>query len=302
MNKSLYLIVVIAALFGSAMCRAQTPPIIDGATKDPLQAASTSLVPAPNGITDYLTYLRPQGCCGPVGAHGPILTEVFFRNGVSFPIGSSIPGEVMAAGYMLQGGGRALFFTPSQERAFTVELGISAVWYDAHVDRIYNMVDVTRVRRNANGSIVTTPEGIPVNETFPLLPLIPSSMNVTSVHASLGHELYVLGCADCSDPGAKLRLGYDVGGRWGSSKMIVVKQPFEGDGGNPNRDLFKHRTDVVGGVFLALHSDFEIPYKCAIFFAGVRSEFAYLWNDLLQSHNNTDVMSINLLFNLGCRF
>ena len=56
------------------------------------------------------------------------------------------------------------------------------------------------------------------------------------------------------------------------------------------------------GVFLAVHSDLEIPCGCCIFQAGLRSEYGYTWADILQRQNNSDVQDINLLFNLGLRF
>jgi hypothetical protein len=59
---------------------------------------------------------------------------------------------------------------------------------------------------------------------------------------------------------------------------------------------------VVGGLFLSLHSDVEVPCGCCIFQAGVRAEYGYIWSDILQRHNDTDLESINLLFNAGLRF
>lgn len=266
------------------------------------------------GLGDYLSYLRPTGCCGPVGGDGPIGGELFMRAGISFPIGGSIFGQILDPGPMIQGGARALFFTPKQDLAWTVEIGITSVWYDAGVDNVYHLRNLSRVQRAGPGGefidgqffqagqVITDRNGDPLQEIIPRLPIVPSSLNQTYVHLSIGHEFYLHGFADCSDGGWKCRAGYDMGGRWGSSKLIVVKRPFEGDGGSPNRDLFNHLNDVVGGLFLALHSEIEMPINCCILFAGVRTEAAYIWSDIMQPQNNTDLMMLNLMFNFGCRY
>ncbi|MFO0843500.1 MAG: hypothetical protein U0797_14045 [Gemmataceae bacterium] len=325
MKNSLCPVVVVAALLGPLAVRAQAPN--NAPTADPAPAAgllpptSTEFgrhsiqtptpsgggggdarLPTPPGITDYLGYLRPGGCCGPVGGSGPINFEIVFRPGVSFPMGGSVPGNVMDPGFMIQGGLRTLFFNPAKDLAWTVEVGLTSVWYDAHRDRVVNLTNVDRVIRNANGTVRTNNDGAPIFERFPVVPVIPSSLNETYVHLALGHEIYVCGNADCGDDGPKVRVGYDAGGRWGSAKLIAPRQPFIGDNGDPRRDFPNHFNDVVGGLVGALHADYEIPFKCAMIHAGVRTEFSYIWADLLQRQNNTDLMSINLLFNLGCRF
>jgi hypothetical protein len=64
----------------------------------------------------------------------------------------------------------------------------------------------------------------------------------------------------------------------------------------------QHHTDVIGGIFCALHSDVEWVYRCGIPFAGVRFEYNYIWTSLLQDQNNGNYQSLNLLFQLGVRF
>ena len=83
-------------------------------------------------------------------------------------------------------------------------------------------------------------------------------------------------------------MGVDVGGRYGTEKLEVTN--------------FRHLTDTNAGVFLAVHSDVEIPCGCCIFQAGLRSEYGYTWSDILQRQNNSDIQDISLLVNLGLRF
>src|SRR5262245_31150608 len=67
------------------------------------------------------------GCCGPIGGNGPILSELFVRNGVNILIGGGIIKETMATGFTQSFGARSLFFNPSGSRAWTAEFGID--WY-----------------------------------------------------------------------------------------------------------------------------------------------------------------------------
>jgi hypothetical protein len=270
------------------------------------------------GITDYLGYLRPWNCCGPLGRDGPITSEVFVRPGLSFPIGGSLLGRVLAPGGMVEGGGRVLFFTPKQDLAFTVELGIASIWWKADVNDTVFIHNFPQPRRSVgttffqgqtftNGQVITSPTGNAVIDLIPAIPITTSSVNQTYVHASLGHEVYLWGVGDCSTPECRWRVGYDMGGRWGSAKLVFQEQFFvtpDPTTGTPTvRPMpFKHRTDTVGGMFFALHSDLEIPTKCCLFFVGVRTEFAYIWSDILQRENNTDLMMINLMANVGLRF
>lgn len=319
MKDNLGPVVLVAALLGTGVVQAQAPgyaggygagnnvPIAtagDGSATLPMpngngdparqRTGATSMEQSPPGLTDYLSYLRPEGCCGPIGRHGPINCEIFLRPGVSFPTGGSFLAKVLEPGFMIQGGARTLFYNPARDLAWTVELGISSAWYDAGRDQVAILNNIPRLIPNQFGP--------PSEDVVPALPVIPSSLNQTYVHLSGGHEIYLWGNGDCGDDNPKWRVGYDLGGRWGSAKLMVGKQRFPEDNDDPNRGLFRHLTDVVGGVFGALHTDLECPYKCAMFQLGLRAEVAHIWADLLQPQNNTDLMMINFLVNFGVRF
>jgi len=226
---------------------------------------------------DYLHYGRPGLCCTPVGKHGPIYSEIFTRHGVSFPLGGNYLGRALQPGYTLQGGGRTLFFDPPMHKATVVELGIASVWWDVAKERAIPVNDVS------------IPGPSPFDTPIPLPFITPSSMNQTWVHASLGHEIYLLGGPSDSHNCEPLwRYGYDLGGRWGSAKAIYKE--------------IQHGKDVVGGLFLALHSDYEVPYKSCLLSVGLRGEAAYIWSDIFQRQNNADVFTINLMVNAGVRF
>ena len=113
-------------------------------------------------------------------------------------------------------------------------------------------------------------------------------LNRTYVNLAGGREWYLWGCADCSKPDVNWRVGFDLGGRYGTEKLEVTN--------------FDHRTDVIAGTFGSIHTDLEIPWRCCIFQAGVRAEYGYTWGDILQRQTDGDVQEINLLITLGTRF
>ena len=88
--------------------------------------------------------------------------------------------------------------------------------------------------------------------------------------------------------GFQLPVGVDLGGSWGTSKVEFNE--------------IRHRTDVVGRLLVAIHSDVEIPRGCCIFTFGLRGVYDYSWSDVLQEQNNAEVQDIQLLGTIGVRF
>jgi hypothetical protein len=117
-------------------------------------------------------------------------------------------------------------------------------------------------------------------------PVAIRALNRTFVNLSTGFEYYLVG--DAGGSGPSWRWGMDLGGRWGSAKAEFF--------------TIRHRTDVVGSLFVALHSDLEIPCGCCSFVFGGRVEWDYSWSDILQEQNNADMQDILLLANVGVRF
>ncbi|MSR29955.1 MAG: hypothetical protein EXR99_00480 [Gemmataceae bacterium] len=233
-------------------------------------------------LSQWILYPRDQGSCGPLGRHGPIVLETYFRTGVNFPIGGGIYNEVLNAGWNVGGGGRSLFFNPEATKAWVIDLGISNVHYNSS-DRspqvsLFNLPYLDR-----SGQF-----GFGVNRsiTIPALDLGLISLNQTFVNMSGGKEYYLLGDAFCQD--RQWRIGGDVGGRYGTCKGEFV--------GFPNI------SNTIGAIFLTLHSDLIIPWGKCNLFGGVRLEWDYTWSDILQRQNNSDLASFGLLFNGGLQF
>jgi len=119
---------------------------------------------------------------------------------------------------------------------------------------------------------------------FSNVPVTVRDSNRTLVGLGFGKEWYLWG--SIVDPGNKWRIGVDGGGRYGSGSMTFNE--------------IRHRTDVLGGLYAAAHTDFEIPHGRCFLYWGLRCEWAYTWGDILQ--RQSDVQEINVLATFGVRY
>src|SRR5262249_52761308 len=87
----------------------------------PPPAAAEAVHLSPSG---YITYKEP-GCCEPIGGHGRIMMELYTRTGPTFIAGGGILEDRVATGWLIEGGGRSLFFNAPETKAWTVDLSIS---------------------------------------------------------------------------------------------------------------------------------------------------------------------------------
>jgi hypothetical protein len=244
----------------------------------------------------WLQYPRSPCCCGPVGGccSGPLGYEIFVRSGWVFPVGNSIFSKFLETGWDIEGGGRLLFFNPASTKAWTATVSVSNMFArtgDANQPiQLFNWAVNTAItipgQPNVPGSVQAT---TPVVVHVPQVTATVSSLNMTFVNAGFGREWWLLGSANPGQQaGWNWRVGVDGGGRWGSAKVDFNE--------------FQHHTDVVGGVYAAIHTDVEYPWRCGILFGGIRYEYNYIWTSLLQDQNNGDFQSMNLLLQLGARF
>jgi hypothetical protein len=157
--------------------------------------------------------------------------------------------------------------------AWTVELGIATVTNHAHAPP-YPGIPLTIFLQTPNGPTLT-------NTSATL-----EALNRTFLDVGGGYEWYLWGSAGCHQK--SWRIGCDTGGRWGSEKADFNE--------------ITHRTDVIGGVWGAVHTDLEIPCGCCLFQAGFRVEYGYIWSDIMQIQNKSDTQDLNILFSVGVRF
>jgi hypothetical protein len=229
----------------------------------------------------WINYPRSPGCCGPLGGNGPISSEVFLRTGVTFPLGSGIFGNALDPGWAIEGGARVLFYNKAVDRAWGGELSISN-WNYNQVGPKHQvpLLNLPSRSTNAFGQTTTT--------ILPELDVSVAGLNVTFANAALSREWYLIGSGDCGAGSINWRFGMDLGGRWGSGRVDLNE--------------IRHRTSVFSAAYVAWHTDLEIPCSCCTLVAGVRGEYNYVFNDILQSQNDTDLQAINLLFTFGARY
>jgi hypothetical protein len=197
---------------------------------------------------------------------------------LQFPIGGGFLNNVLDVGWDIGGGGRALFFNPAQDAAWVVDAGIRNINNTSR--------DQTTTVPLFNFPIKTSSG----TTTIPEFSVSVASLNRTFVELSGGREWYLIGTANNDDPHqVSWRVGLDVGGRWGTAKINVPQT--------------HHFTDTIGAVYLAAHTDVEVPCGChgAVFTFGARVEWSYTFADLLQA-NNTDVEDLGILFSGGIRY
>ena len=224
---------------------------------------------------------RSPGCCGPLSDRNPMKTELYLRSGVAIPTGNGPLGDSLDVGWAIQGGGRSLFFNHAGDAAWTFDLGMT---------NIHNVADDTP----ATVTLLNIPTVDPTTQQRTVLPSVRAtvrSLNRTYVNLGAGREWYLFGGAagtrDTPSP-ASWRIGVDGGGRYGTAKVDF----FE----------IRHRTDTIGAAYAAAHTDLDLPCGCCIFQIGFRAEFDYTWSDILQIQNKSDVLTTNLMINLGVRY
>lgn len=261
---------VIADLNPSLTTEPMPPPDLP-----PPGATGTFAAP---GLSNWITYQRP-GCCGPLGSDGPIQAETYVRSGASLPIEGAYFGHTLETGWIVQGGARALFFDPPQENAWTVDFSVSNIYNHGQRSDLPSFLPFIKVP--ANTTNVVGQANPPI--TLFNFPVTVHALNRTFANAAFGREYYLWGAANSDD--VTCRVGWDVGGRWGSASLQLNE--------------IQHRTDVVGGVFFAVHTDAEIPWGKNLLTTGFRLEWDYTWSHILHE---ADVQDLNIMVTLGVRY
>lgn len=241
------------------------PPAMPGGGVSP-----TGGGPVDSGLSDFILYRRPE-CCSVKGPLRPLYTEMYLRTGVSLPVGGQFLSRELQVGWTIEGGVRALFFNAETTSAWVVDVGL--------------------VNSNNSGAHTPTPVTLNIFEknalgVSALTPMTATIRNYNRTFGSLGggKEWYLW--APANAPGPKWRVGLDAGGRYGTADMTFNE--------------IRHRTDVIAGMYGALHTDFEVPCGCCFLSWGARCEWAYTWGDILQA--KSDIQEINVLATFAVRY
>jgi hypothetical protein len=287
--KCLWLGGLVAAVLGLGEVRAQGPsssypgmngPSTADATPGPTDPTA-STVPPPAvtpGLSNWILHPNIPGCCGPIGRNGSIGSELFLRSGLAFPIGGGFLNNVLDVGWEVEGGVRSLFFNPEEDAAWTVQISLSNINNNV-TDKARKVTLLNLTIPGQNGQADTH---------IPSVDVSAKEYNRTSFNLAGGREWYLSGPANGDNACLFWRAGFDVGGGWGTAKLDLNE--------------LRHRTDTVGSVFVAAHTDLEVPCGGCIFQFGARTEWRYTWSDILEHQNEADVTDISLLFTAGIRY
>jgi hypothetical protein len=246
----------------------------------------------PGSVPDpWITYERPS-CCGPIGGDGPIDSELYVRSGVSILTGNSIIRLSTNDAWLEEFGGRSLFFNPATTFAWTADFGVDYSYANGVGGHNFNIIQPFNMQTFNNvGQAVNTVVQVPLNVTI-------RDYQRAAVRLAGGWEWYIGKPAYC--PGTHWRVGTDVGGRWGWSRLDL------NDLTNPQVNDFRHVSDVYGSLELAIHSDFEFQIGPRQWLTlGSRIEWAYNWSDILKKAflpQQSDTQEISLLLTAGVRF
>lgn len=111
-------------------------------------------------------------------------------------------------------------------------------------------------------------------------------LNRTFVTLGLGRDRFLLGPAGMP---RNFSIGMDGGFRLGAAHLNLNGAGSQGD--------------LLAGLYVGLHGDWEVPFGCCTWLTGVRAEWDYNWTDIIHAGGNSgDVMDINALVTTGFRF
>lgn len=222
------------------------------------------------GISNWIRRENSPCCNGPIGKHSEIGSELYFRSGVSVPVGdSTLLSRNLVTGFTVEVGARTLFYNHEFTKAWVIDTGIS----------------------NTENSGIHTPQPIPYFGARPgTNPPGPQNFNLTIrdinrtfVTLGVGREWFY---RPAKDQPSQWRLGADLGGRYGTL--------------NAKTRETVHMTDVIGGAYVGTHLLYEFPCGSTIVNVGFRTNYAYTWSDVFQG--SSDLSEVNLLFSLGVRY
>ena len=238
-----------------------------GANPPPVDQPSAVPSPLQTYAPDSWLAQQEPLCCGPLGKHGPIGSELYVRGGPSLLIGSGDFAKALKTGGQFQAGGRSLFYTPDGYRAWIVDLNVGYTYNDGHATRsfLFRPNDIVTIR----------------------------NLHRTAVGLGLGHDWWCFGPGDVgSFWSPNFRYGLDGGARYGTSHLDLNTTALGGG--------YERIQKIYGESYAGIHLDMEVPQGAWTFVAGMRAEWSYSFLHLLPGTNS--LYSINLLLNMGVRY
>ena len=264
----------------SAMSVLTAPP---GAALPPGSVASPWCGSSPAGAN----------CCGPLGANGPIVYELYARTGPNILVGEAGFSGPLKNGWSVVGGGRSLFMDKSGDAAWVLDFGLGYTYNKGDLESLLQVQVNPRLvskqqdldRQAGRTSTIT------LDTT---LPSVVRRLMRTTFNYSVGRDWWLNGPGYVgAEQGWNNRVGFDVGGRWGTAHVDLFPQTGNVD--------YLRRQGITHSVYLGTHWNTEVPMGAWILFGGVRAEWGKTWTNLIPP-NDGDLQDINLLLTMGIRF
>jgi hypothetical protein len=245
----------------------------------------TAAAVPPGSVTSPWCGSAPAGagCCGPVGANGPVTYELYARTGPDLVVGGgNVFVGALHTGWNVTGGGRSLFFNPTGDAAWYLDLGLGFT-YNRGADRVINVF--SPAPRDSSGNLQGPDE---------IHPFRVRDLYRTTFNYALGRYWWLNGPGYVgAESDWNSRAGLDVGGRWGTNhvNLVPVADPTN----------FLHRGGVSHGFFLGASWDWEKPMGGWLLFGGVRAEWGHTWMNLVPPQDG-NLQDVTLLMTVGWRF
>ena len=262
-------------------------PLLGGAPSPALAQPTTTLTATPAATMNLPgAGCGPGGanCCGPVGGNGGVTYEVFTRTGPSLIVGGS-PDLSGAAqfGWMVEGGGRSLFFNVPHDAAWVAELSLMYAYNGAN-DRGLDVF--ARQPKNPQTGILNGPDQI---QPFTL-----RGITRTGLNFGLGWDWFLNGPGFLGYEQAwNSRFGVDVGGNYGTIRVDLI----------PSADVenYFRRYSTTTGIQFGTHYNVEMPMGAWILFGGVRAQYGFHHSNVVPPLSG-NFQDLNLLLTAGFRF
>lgn len=293
-----------AALFGliAAGATAQqpvptSPPLLGGppagggpvpnVTAGPVDTLTTPVAQPglPGAVYSPWCGDAPVGWCGgPLGANGAVSYEGYVRTGPSIVAGGGALSDILKTGWNVQVGSRTLFFNVPGDAAWVLDLGLG-----------YTRNRGPRLERTTSAFLLPDPDP----QTGELGPDVLATVGVralrrSSLNFAVGRDYFLYGPGVVGQEGyGNVRLGWDVGGRWGTTSIDL--EPADDPGG------YRRRHDIYHGLFLGTQFNWEKPVGAWTFLVGTRLEWSYYWMNILPPQQG-DFRDVNILMMFGIRF
>lgn len=245
----------------------------------------------PAGVYQGPLLAGGPGCCGPLGG-GHLAYELYMMTGPNWVFGNGPLTDRLTMGWIVQGGGRSLFFNTANDAAWVLDLGLSYQYnrgtQDAPVDLFIRQASQ---QNNQTGLVTRQPDAF--------LSTNLRGFHRTAFNYAVGRDWFLHGPgAPGLESGLNFRFGFEVGGRYGTEHVDLDLLGTTGPLGSP---IYSRRQGIFHGFFVGGHLSWEVPCGGWIWFAGLRTQYGWDFGNVVPPLNG-EIQNFNLLMTTGFRF